>query len=154
MSNDVERAANEIAELLPAVAANLRVGALFDATASDLTANQLVTLILVGHSEGSRLRAGEIARRLSISAASATALVDRLVEAGMLARTRGDDRRVVWISVTSAGQNLIDRLKAGTVSRISDILAKMAHEERENLVQSLRNVTSFASQIVDGDSAP
>lgn len=154
MSQDVDQAALEIAELLPAIAVNLRVAALFDATVADLTANQLVTLLLVGNAENAQLRAGEIARRLTISAASATALVDRLVEAGMFARTRGEDRRVVWISLTEAGRDLIERLKTDTVSRISKILARSSPEMQDSLVGSLRQVAAFAHQISDGDTLP
>lgn len=146
---DVEQAALEIAELLPAVAATLRVGALFDGAASDLTANQMVTLILIGRAEGSRMRAGDIARHMSISAASATALIDRLVDFGMLTRARGNDRRIVWISVTDAGQAFIRDLKAGTVARIAAALANTTPDMRERLVDSLRQVTTFAQQFTD-----
>ncbi len=146
--------AQEIADLLPAVVVGLRAAALFDANAVDLTANQLVTLLMIGHSEGGRLRAGEVARRLSISAASATALVDRLVETGVLARTRGSDRRAVWVCVTDAGGALIERLKSGAVDRIAEILIKIHPHDPEALVESLRQVANFANQITDGDPAP
>lgn len=146
--------AQEIAELLPAVVVNLRAAALFDAAGADLTANQLVTLLMIGHSEGGRLRAGEVARRLSISAASATALVDRLVETGVLTRTRGADRRAVWICVTDAGRDLIERLKSGAVDRIAEILVKVRPPSPDALVESLRQVANFANQITDGDPAP
>lgn len=146
--------AQEIAELLPAVVVNLRAAALFDANGADLTANQLVTLLMIGHAEGGRLRAGEVARRLSISAASATALVDRLVETGILARTRGADRRAVWVCVTDAGRDLIERLKSGAVDRIAEILVKVRPPSPGALVESLRQVANFANQITDGDPAP
>jgi DNA-binding MarR family transcriptional regulator len=154
MPEDVDQTALEIAELLPAIAVNLRVGALFDATASDLTANQIVALVLVENAEDARLRAGEIARKMSISAASATALVDRLVEAGMLRRTRGDDRRVVWVALNEDGKELIQRLRAGTVSRIAAVLAGTGPERRESLLQSFRHVATFADQITDVDHVP
>lgn len=146
---ELDRIALEIAELLPEVAATLRVAALFDATASDLTANQLVALLLVGQADGGQMRAGDIARRMSISAASATTLVDRLVDSGKLVRTRGDDRRIVWVSVTEAGNELIRQLKAGTVSRIASALATADVESRRQLVHSLRQVVTFASTFSD-----
>lgn len=148
----LNRTALEIAELLPAVAASLRIGALVDATVSDLTANQLVTLILVGTAEGSRMRAGGIALQLSISPASATAVVDRLVEAGMLTRSRGDDRRIVWVSVTKAGEERLRRLKTGTVSRVAVALASITPELREQLVHSLRQVATFAHHFNDASA--
>jgi DNA-binding MarR family transcriptional regulator len=114
----------------------------------------VMTLLLVGHAEGGRVRAGEVARRLSISAASATALVDRLVEAGMLVRSRGDDRRVVWISVSASGQALLDRLRAGAITRISAVLARADPDARDAVVASLRRVATFALEITDQDPAP
>ena len=146
---DIDRTALEIAELLPAVASTLRVGALFDAAGSDLTANQLVTLLLIGNAPDARMRAGDIARRMSISAASATALVDRLVEADMLARSRGDDRRIVWISLTDSGHDLIRQLKAGTVARIAAALSSTPAATRAELVNSLRQVTAFAQDFTE-----
>jgi DNA-binding MarR family transcriptional regulator len=154
MHEDVDQTALEIAELLPAIAVNLRIGALFDATASELTANQIVALVLVEHAEGNRLRAGEIARKMAISAASATALVDRLVEAGMLNRTRGNDRRVVWVALSEEGQHLINRLRSGTVSRIAAILTGTSPQRRESLLQAFQHVAAFADQITDADPAP
>jgi len=154
MHQEIEQTAREIADLVPAVAINLRVAALFDTTGADLTTNQLITLLLVGQAEGARLRAGEIARSLGISAASATALVDRLVDAGMFERARGTDRRVVLISLTDKGATLIERLKGGTIVRIRSALTQTDPLLWDGLVESLRRVATFANQIADGDPAP
>ncbi|HEX7492537.1 MAG TPA: MarR family transcriptional regulator [Candidatus Limnocylindrales bacterium] len=139
----------EILRLLPAVAVDLRLASLFDLEGMDLTANQVLTLTLVSSAEGGRLKAGEIASRLYISFPAASALVDRLVTAGVFERSQGADRRVVWVSLTEAGQGLTSRLRTGLSSRIDIALGNMDPGEQAKLVEALRSVASLAKRIGD-----
>jgi DNA-binding MarR family transcriptional regulator len=145
-------ASAEILRLLPAVAVDLRLASLFDPEAVDLTANQVLTLTLVSSAEGGRLKAGEIAGRLDISLPAASALVDRLVTAGVFERSQGEDRRVVWVSLTEAGQGLALRLRTGLGSRIDIALSNMEPAEQAALVDALRCVAGFAKRIGDIES--
>jgi len=95
-------ASQEIVRLLPAVVMGLRLATLLDLEAADSHGHQVLTLMLVSSAPNARMKAGEIARRLEISLPAATALVDRLVSAGVFERSQGQDRRVVWVSVTEA----------------------------------------------------
>ena len=148
-------ATKELVRLLPAVAINLRLAALFDLEAVDLTANQLLTLVLVSSAPDGRLKAGQIAERLEISPPAATALVDRLVSAGVFERSQGEDRRVVWVSVTEAGRGLWDRLLAGFESRVAASIDAMAFSPREleSLVEAVRRVVSLADRINEADAS-
>ena len=142
-------ASQEIVRLLPAVAVDLRLAALFDLEAADLTANQVLTLIVVTSAEGGRMRAGDIAGRLAISFPAATALVDRLVTAGVLERSHGADRRVVWVSLTESGQGLVSRLRTGLASRIDVALGRMDDDTLAALIEALRRVASFVERLGD-----
>jgi DNA-binding MarR family transcriptional regulator len=144
-------ASTEIVKLVPAVAVSLRLAALFDLEAADLTANQVLTLMLVNSAPDGRMKAGEVASRLEISLPAATALVDRLVVAGVIERTQGTDRRVVWVSVTEAGQNLLARLRVGLESRIHSSIEGMDPSSLESLIDALRRVASFADQISEAE---
>lgn len=146
-------AAEEIVRLLPAVVMDLRLAALFDLEATDLTANQLLTLMLVSSAPEGRMKAGEIAGRLEISSPAATALVDRLVSAGVFERSQGKDRRVVWVSVTEAGQGLWGRLQAGLESRVRASIDGTEPESLEALVEAIRRVASFANEFGDREAA-
>ena len=106
-------AAREIVMLLPRVAFSMRLAALFDLEAVDLTANQLLALLFISSAPEGRIKAGEIAARMGISLPAATAVVDRLVAAGVVARSQGEDRRVVFVSVTETGLGLLARLTEG-----------------------------------------
>ncbi len=140
-------AAKEIVRLLPAVAINLRIAALFDLERADLTANQLLSLLLVRMAPEGRLKAGEIASRLDVSLPAATALVDRLVAAGVVTRSQGEDRRVVWITITDKGVDLLVRLGDGLQRRIEIATSESDEATLDALVEGLRRVASFADLI-------
>lgn len=144
---DQTKASLEIVRLLPTVAMNLRLAALFDLETADLTANQVLTLLVVTAADGGRMKTGEIANRLEISFPAATALVDRLVVAGVFARSQGEDRRVVWISVTESGQGLVSRLRTGLASRIEAALEAMDAPEQEQLIEALHRVAAFSQRM-------
>jgi DNA-binding MarR family transcriptional regulator len=68
-------------------------------------------LALKGLPEGLRPTIGTIAERLCVEHHTVVTLTDRLEKAGLVQRTRGDrDRRVVLLSITEAGQQLLSRL--------------------------------------------
>ena len=144
-------AAQEISRLLPSVAVYLRLAALLDLEAADLTANQVLTLIVVSTSENGRMKAGEVANRLAISFPAATALVDRLVVAGVLERSQGEDRRVVWVSTTEAGRGLVSRLRDGLQTRIDAVVAEMEPGAVEAVLDALHRVAGFVELIDDAD---
>ena len=149
---DQAEASQEISRLLPSVAVYLRLAALFDLEAADLTANQVLTLIVVSTAENGRMRAGEVANRLAISFPAATALVDRLVVAGVLERSQGADRRVVWVSLTEAGRGLVSRLRAGLATRIDGVVAKMEPAAVQALLDALQKVAGFVELMDDAET--
>ena len=128
--------------MLPAVAINLRLAALFDLEGVDLTANQMLALMLVNSAADRKMKAGEMAGRLGISLSAATALVDRLVAAGVVARSQGGDRRVVWVSITDEGLALLER-------RIDVVIEHSDAATLDALVEGLRRVATFADLMVE-----
>jgi DNA-binding MarR family transcriptional regulator len=141
-------AAREIVRLLPSVAISLRLGTLFGLEAVDLTANQMLALLVICSAPDGRMKAGEIAGRLGISLPAATALVDRLVSAGIVARSQGEDRRVVWVSATEAGQGLLDRLTGGLEKAVDAAIEQDNNPATlDALVEGMRRVASFADRI-------
>jgi DNA-binding MarR family transcriptional regulator len=145
-------ASREIVRLLPAVAINLRLAALFDLEAVDLTANQMLALMLVSSAPDRKMKAGEMAGRLGISLPAATALVDRLVTAGVVARSQGRDRRVVWVSITDDGLALLERLAAGLERRIDVTMENSDPAAVDSIVEGMRRVASFADLMIEPGS--
>ncbi len=144
--------AKEIVGLLPTVAVNLRLSALLESAGVVLTPSQLLCAVLIDKSEGRRMCAGDIARRLSVSPPATTALVDRLVNAGLCSRSQGADRRVVWVSLTDRGRFLVDKLMSGLTEKISSALGPMDRSVQEALLGALRQVAIFAREITSDQS--
>ena len=68
-------------------------------------------LAVQGLPEGARPTIREIASRLFIQHHSAVELIDRLENAGAVARRAGpDDKREVWVRLTPAGRAMLRRL--------------------------------------------
>lgn len=79
-----------------------------------LTPQQHQALLAVkGFPGRDRASVGELAERLQVRHHSAVGLVDRLEQAGLLARQRSpDDARRVLLAVTPRGERLLARLSA------------------------------------------
>ena len=137
-------AAREIVMLLPRVAFSMRLAALFDLEAVDLTANQLLALLFISSAPEGRIKAGEIAARMGISLPAATAVVDRLVAAGVVARSQGEDRRVVFVSVTETGLGLLARLTEGLQREIKAVIERDSDPATlDGLVEGIRLRRSY-----------
>ncbi len=77
-----------------------------------LTPQQHQALLAIkGHPGRDHLTVGELAHRLHIEHHSAVGLVNRLVSQGLAQRERSsDDKRRVYVSLTSQGDELLERL--------------------------------------------
>ncbi len=68
-------------------------------------------LAVIGYPDRDRITIGELAERLKIRHHSAVGLVDRMAAQGLLVREESEeDRREVYIRLTPAGLEMIERL--------------------------------------------
>lgn len=82
-----------------------------------------------------------IAQRLDVTPATVTALLNRLEDADLLARTRdSEDRRVVHVHVTPEGRALVHRWIATFHGHIQTALAPLGDDELRTLVTLLNRV--------------
>jgi DNA-binding MarR family transcriptional regulator len=120
--------------------------------ACGLTGPQLVCLRTIGRE--TPLSLGQLARAVSLSQATVTGIVDRLVDRGLVRRRRvQSDRRSVSISITDAGSELIASAPSPLQERFSSRLAALSEEDRAALSAALDRVV----QMMDGsqiDAAP
>jgi DNA-binding MarR family transcriptional regulator len=77
-------------------------------------------------------------------ASTITGVIDRLESAGHVRRERDQrDRRVVWVTLTDAGRELVDRLP--TLSdEMGRLLGALPAKELEQMRDSLRQVLTAA----------
>jgi DNA-binding MarR family transcriptional regulator len=83
-----------------------------------------------------RSSVGEVASRLSLSASSATQLVERMVKAGFVQRQPDtEDRRVVYLTITPEGEAEHHRMQAHITEKVEHALSALTTEERKELLR-------------------
>jgi DNA-binding MarR family transcriptional regulator len=102
-----------------------------------LTSSQY-NILRILRGEGKPLPSLEIAQRTITVVPGITGLIDRLEEAGMVARARSEtDRRVVYVSITQAGLDVLARLDEPLQELHRRLLADFSPEETGELIRLL-----------------
>jgi DNA-binding MarR family transcriptional regulator len=98
-------------------------------------------LIAAVKSRGGSLRPSELARILERSPNSISMLVDRMVKAGLVRRTRDRrDRRVVNVSLTSKAENALKPAIPAGWEFIQKILSSLSYEDKYALANLLEKI--------------
>lgn len=106
---------------------------------SDLTPTQFGVLESLYHL--GPMRQGEISAKLLKSGGNITLVVDNLRKRGLVRRERdAKDRRVVIVSLTEAGRQLIGRIFPGHVADIVGEMSVLTAEEQETLGRLCRKL--------------
>src|SRR4051794_13544577 len=88
--------------------------------------------------EGKALPCLEIAQRTITVVPGITGLIDRLEEAGLVTRQRSEeDRRVVHVSITQAGLDVLDRLDTPLLELHRGLMSHLSGEELTELIRLL-----------------
>ena len=96
------------------------------------------------HAAGGRLAARDLGRECHMLASTITGVIDRLETAGHVRRERDQrDRRVVWVTLTDAGRELVDRLPTFS-DEMGRLLGALPAKELEQMRDSLRRVLTAA----------
>jgi DNA-binding MarR family transcriptional regulator len=94
------------------------------------------------------LNLNSVAGALGVHPSNATRACDRLVEAGLLARTESMiDRRRVDLALTSAGMELIGRVMDHRRAAIDRVLTRMNPQTREDLATVLGDFAAAADEF-------
>ncbi len=114
----------------------------------DITFSQffLLELLACEHS----LKMTDIAAAMNSSLPAATALVDKMVRAGLIQRTRNDqDRRVVNITLTGRGKKLIDEMLKQREKMIPEVFGKLTLKERNTYLHILSRIDKLMEPAKD-----
>jgi DNA-binding MarR family transcriptional regulator len=123
-------------------------------TATSLTMQQFKVLTMIAvdpaHATGANL-----ATLLRVSLASMSAMVDRLVDQGMVRRSEDpNDRRVRRLSITAAGSEIIRTLLSMSRPMPTPILRRLPLEDLRALAQGVAAVDRVAQAMTNGGRVP
>jgi DNA-binding MarR family transcriptional regulator len=97
--------------------------------------------------QGGELPASRLAACADITPTTVTQMVDPMVEHGLVERRRSEeDRRLVFVRLTPAGRELVDRKRAEYDRRWREQLAGAGSEELNHAAEVLRGV----ARVIDG----
>ncbi len=114
-----------------------------------LTSEQYGVLVTIKYI-GKSARPTDIARRLARSPNSVSMIVDRMVKAGLVRRTRDrGDRRVVFVSITGMGEEALRPATAVGLEFIMRIMSALSVEDLSTLVRLLELVRHGALGCLD-----
>lgn len=114
-----------------------------EAESGDVTTTQIAALRYIERHVPAYV--GELSFGLAISPPAATKTVDRLVAKGLVDRREDpDDRRQHLLTVTEAGQGLLDRVKRVQQDRLSAIMARMEEGDRKAFIRGVRGFMTAA----------
>lgn len=114
-----------------------------------LTMEQFSVLYAI-KSCGNSLRPAKLALLLERSPNSISMLVDRMVKAGLVKRTRERmDRRAVRVSLTSKGKNAIEQASPVGWEFIQQMLSVLSYKEKEDLATRLELVKCKAIEYLN-----
>ena len=108
-------------------------------TSVGLTSSQYGVLDILFHL--GPLPLGQIAEKILKSEGNMTTVVDNLERRGMVRRERSErDRRVVTLSLTEAGQHIIEKILPQHIQAIVEEMSILTPEELETLSRLCRKV--------------
>lgn len=91
-----------------------------------------------------RMTVSDVAEELGVSLSAITALVDRLVKAGLMVRARDDqDRRLVWLEPTDQGREILERCIQGRRTVATKYFGQLPEEDIEKLIEIYEKVLSI-----------
>jgi len=104
-----------------------------------LTISHMVILELLAERESSNM--SELSKTLNLTMPAATAIVDKMVELGLVKRDRpAEDRRVVDISLTKKGKDSAKKVIKSRHDVIKEIFSVMTEQEKKQYLMLLNKV--------------
>jgi len=118
-----------------------------------LTQPQYHVLRVIGKSESGSLAMSEIGRKLLVTYADVTLIVDNLEKRNYLKRVRGSkDRRVVRVELTPKGLALWRRIRAVHRRKVAGLMSGLSRSELKELTASADKIRARILKVRDVDA--
>jgi DNA-binding MarR family transcriptional regulator len=125
--NDSVSTANRLRPVLLRLARGLRR----EIHSLGVTGGQVMLLAAIKHTPG--ITATELAERERVSAPGMSGHLARLEAAGLIARTRADDRRRIGLFLTGEGEKVLKSVRKKRTAWLASRLERLEPEERERI---------------------
>lgn len=123
-------------------------------SALGLTVPQFLALMFI-QAHGGSIPIGSLAEATEQCSATMTGIVDRLSSMGLVQRRPApSDRRSVIVSLTDAGQTLLERARAQRVEHTRQVLAHFTPEEQADIVRYLERYLEVLASEPAAPSPP
>lgn len=115
---------------------------------SPATLPQTRALAFIKNCPGSSL--SRLAESLAITPATASAMVDKLVKAGLINRTTDpSDRRNIILSLTSLGEERLQATRSIAIEEISQIIAELPAQQQAQMKDTLATLKDLFTEAND-----
>jgi DNA-binding MarR family transcriptional regulator len=116
-----------------------------------ISSTQLHVLFLLV-SEGP-LPMGRLAEQLDVSLPNVTGIIERMVEHGLVERSRPeDDRRVVEVAATEAGRRTVEEIDMIRRSQIEAVVCRLSTSQQERALRTFTDLRLAAEALEDEES--
>lgn len=113
-----------------------------------LTGAQLRIMSVLADAGAGGIKLNEISQQLYVTSGNVTGLIDRLEEAGHLARVpHSEDRRITLAVLTPAGRDLFDKIHPSHLARIDELMSALSAKEQWQLADLLGRLADRASEM-------
>jgi DNA-binding MarR family transcriptional regulator len=90
----------------------------------------------------------DLSGHMDVTAAATSQLVDKLVQAGLLVRVEDpNDRRAKQISLSPAGEAIVEKAIAERSRWVDDLIATLNAEEHQKVAEALQILTEAAKNL-------
>ncbi len=144
MESPKDKLTQELVDLVDRLSSQMRPESDEEWTDLELTMPQFRAICLLGQGPE---RMGNIAGHLSTSMSSATSMIDRLVDKGLVERAPdASDRRVVTCQLTDRGREEMDRFSRIHQLRLTRMAGRLTMEELQTVVDAMEILCSAAQR--------
>lgn len=115
---------------------------------NDLTEDQHYTLRYI-HNAG-ECTSSELAEDFGVNKSAITAIINRLVEKGLITRRRDEnDRRVIYLTLSEAGEILYEKTEKRIYKLVESIITKFESEEITTFINTYEKLSGILMEVSD-----
>jgi len=137
---NLDKFVKQLMEILPDIHKEFAKTPNNELTRGMITLPQMNILHFVSYKK--KCTMGELAKWLSVSLSAVTGLTDRMIKHKLLLRNRNtEDRRIVWISITTKGEKIaksISRYKYNMIKRLFNSISKQDRKKYIDIISKVR----------------